>query len=278
MILFRSYFSYYCKFRFLLILFNPYTMLTYSTLSKVLSGMLLIGFLGTTLWSFSPKQDQPRILVFSKTAGFRHQSIEPGKAALQKLGKEKGFMVDTTENAELITEENLQKYQAVIFLNTTGDIFNQQQQKAFEEYIQAGGGYVGIHAATDTEYDWPWYGKLAGAYFTSHPSDPNVQEGTFLVVDQDHPATDGLPEKWERKDEFYNFKNLNPAVQVLIKIDESTYEGGENGDNHPMSWYHEYDGGRAFYTNMGHTDETFSEPLFLQHLWGGIQYALGQDQ
>lgn len=253
-------------------------MLTYSTVSKILLGAFLIGMLMATLSAFSIKQDQPRILVFSKTAGFRHQSIEAGKAALQKMAKEKGFMVDTTENAEMFTDENLQKYQAVIFLNTTGDIFNQEQQEAFEQYIQSGGGYVGIHSATDTEYDWPWYGKLAGAYFISHPSDPNVQEGTFLVVDHDHPATTGLPDKWERKDEFYNFKQMNPDVHVLIKIDESTYHGGENGDNHPMAWYHDYDGGRAFYTNMGHTDETFSEPLFLQHLWGGIQYALGQNQ
>ena len=136
---------------------------------------------------------------------------------------------------------------------------------------------MGIHAATDTEYDWPWYGKLVGAYFESHPSNPNVKKGEYFVVDKNHLASDCLPDRFERTDEFYSFKNINNDIKVLVKIDEKTYTGGTNGDNHPMAWYHEYDGGRAFYTAMGHTDESYAEPLFLTHLAGGIKYVLGGD-
>ncbi len=218
---------------------------------------------------------EARVLVFSKTAAFRHESIGAGIEAIRKLGQKHNFLVDTTENAAQINEENLRHYNVVIFLSTTGDVLNQQQQNDFERFIQAGGGYVGIHAAADTEYDWPWYGKLVGAYFESHPNDPNVKTGTYYTVDKSHPASDSLPDRFERTDEFYSFKNINPEIKVLVKIDEKTYTGGTNGDNHPMAWYHAYDGGRAFYTAMGHTKETFDEPLFLHHLWGGITYALG---
>ncbi|MBW3544734.1 MAG: ThuA domain-containing protein [Bacteroidetes bacterium] len=234
--------------------------------------LLLIGLFSCK----SEPQEPARVLVFSKTDGFRHTSIEAGKAALLALGQQHNVIVDTTEDASNFYEENLQQYSAIIFLNTTGDVLDKAQQNDFERYIQAGGGYVGVHAATDTEYGWPWYGKLSGARFVSHPNDPNVLKGTFVVVDQDHPATSMLPERWEREDEFYNFKEINTDIKPLIAIDESSYTGGTNGDEHPMAWYHEYDGGRAFYTNMGHTDETFSEPLFLEHLWGGIQYAMGE--
>lgn len=216
-----------------------------------------------------------RVLVFSKTTVFRHESIPSGIEAIKKLGEQHHLIVDTTENANNFNEANLKRYQAVVFLNTTGDVLNAQQQNDFEHFIRAGGGYMGIHAATDTEYDWPWYGKLAGAYFLNHPSDPNVQEGVFVVVDKTHSATDFLPDTWPRKDEFYNFKDISPDIKVLIKIDENTYHGGTNGDNHPMAWYHAFDGGRAFYTSMGHTHETYSEPLFIRHLWGGLQYVLG---
>ena len=217
---------------------------------------------------------EKRVLVFSKTAGFRHSSIPAGKTAIMKLGKETGFAVDTTENAAVFTNKNLQKYSTVIFLNTTGNVLNDKQQDAFERYIQAGGGYVGIHAATDTEYDWPWYNKLAGAQFLSHPGNPNVQEGEAYVVNDQHPSMDGFPKKWKIKDEFYDFKNFNPKVNVLIKIDEKTYKDGKMGNDHPMSWYHEFDGGRAFYTNFGHEDATFTNPVFVKHLTGGLNWAM----
>jgi cytochrome c len=139
------------------------------------------------------QHQEPRVLVFSKTAGYRHSSIETGVAAVQKLGRENGFAVEATEDAAAFTERNLKRFRAVVFLNTTGDVLDARQQDAFERYLQAGGGWVGIHSATDTEYEWPWYGRLAGAYFESHPNNPNVQKGTFRVLDKRHPSTEGLP-------------------------------------------------------------------------------------
>jgi cytochrome c len=221
-------------------------------------------------------QNKINVLVFSKTAAFRHQSIGAGKIALEKMAKEKGFSVSFTEDATAFSELNLKKFNTIIFLNTTGDILNNEQQSVFERYIQAGGGYVGIHAATDCEYDWTWYNQLAGAWFLDHPMPNNVQKGKFFVT-QKNEFTAGMPDTFERADEFYSFKNISPSIKVVLKIDEKSYVGGKNGDNHPISWYQEFQGGRSFYTAMGHTDETFSEPLFLNHLYAGIKYTAGGD-
>ena len=214
-----------------------------------------------------------RILVFSKTEGYRHESIPAGVTALRKLCKDNDIAMDSSEDAADFNEKNLKRYAAVVFLNTTGDVLNPIQETDFERYIQAGGGYVGVHSATDTEYGWHWYGGLAGAYFTSHPKQ---QDATLRVNSHDHPATKHLPDEWKRFDEWYNFKEMNPQVNVLLSIDEGSYQGGANGDKHPMAWYHEYDGGRAFYTGLGHTRESYSDPMFLQHLLGGLQYAIGK--
>jgi uncharacterized protein len=216
---------------------------------------------------------KPKVLIFSKTAGYHHNSIAVGIPAIIKLGQENNFDVDTTTNSAKFTYSNLKQYAAVIFLSTTGDVLNDQQQAEFEKYIKAGGGFVGVHAATDTEYNWQWYGNLVGAYFKSHPAQQNA---TFNVVDRNFIATKHLPAEWKRFDELYNFKWMAPNLHVLITIDEKSYTGGTMGENHPMSWYHEYDGGRAFYTELGHTDESYADPLYLKHLLGGIQYAMGK--
>ena len=229
-------------------------------------GLLLSALLGGELFA------QTKVLVFSKTAGFRHSSIPYGKKALMTMGAENGFSVDTTEDAAVFQDATLAQYNAVIFLSATGDVLNHIQQAAFERYIQSGGGFVGIHAATDCEYFWPWYGKLVGAYFKSHPK---TQKARLVINDRNHISTKHLPESWERVDEWYNFRKAPEGVNVLVSIDEKSYEGGQNGDNHPMAWYHEYDGGRAFYTELGHTNESFAEPLLLQHILGGIRYAIG---
>lgn len=212
-----------------------------------------------------------RVLVFSRTKGYRHASIPVGRMAIMKLGQENGFAVDTTEDASQFTEANLKKYGAVIWLSTTGNVLDDAQQAAFERYIQAGGGFVGIHAAADTEYDWPWYNQLVGAYFLSHPKQQNVD---IKVIDKNHPSTKMLPDVWKRFDELYNYKSIAKDITVLAKLDESTYQGGANGDNHPFIWYHNFDGGKAFYTGGGHTDESYSDPLFLQHLLGGIKSVM----
>ncbi len=217
---------------------------------------------------------EKKVLVFSKTAGYQHQSIPTGIVAVQQLGKENGFVVDTTSDASLFTEEILAQYSAVIFMSTTGDVLDHNQQADFERYIQAGGGYVGVHAAADTEYQWPWYNQLVGAYFLSHPAQQNA---TVKVLDRAHMATDHLPEEWTHFDEWYNYKSIVEGLNVLLNLDESSYEGGTNGPNHPISWYREFDGGRIFYTGLGHTNETYSDELFLQHLLGGINYAIGDN-
>jgi len=219
-----------------------------------------------------------RILVFSKTKGWKHTSIPFGIAALQKLGREHAFGVDTTKNADYFNDDSLRHYQAVVFLSTTGNILNQKQQAAFERYIQAGGGYMGIHAAADTEYDWPWYNKLVGGYFASHPSQSNVRKATVDVTDKNHPSTAHLPDHWERTDEWYNYRSLYTDLTVVANLDENTYEGGINGGNHPIAWYHEFDGGRAYYTGGGHEDASFSEPLFVDHLLGALTWVMGSNQ
>ena len=223
------------------------------------------------------REGKPKVLVFSKTSGWKHKSIPAGIAAIQKLGGEQGFEVDTTKNSELFNEDNLKQYSAIIFLSTTLNVLDAKQEAAFERYIQAGGGFVGVHAAADTEYDWGWYTKLVGAQFRSHPK--GTPEADFIVTDKNFGATEFFTDSvWHRSDEIYNYNKLNPDVHVVMTVDESTYEGGTNGDNHPFAWYHEYDGGRAFYTGAGHTDETFSEELFLKHLLGGINYAIGENK
>jgi cytochrome c len=220
--------------------------------------------------------DKAGVLVFSRTKGYYHESIPAGLAAIQKLGSENNFQVDTTKDASKFTTDNLKKYKAIIFLSTTGDVLNAEQQSALEDYIKNGGGFVGIHAAADTEYEWPWYNKLVGGYFKSHPNNPNVRKAVINVLNKEHLATQGLPDKWERNDEWYNYKDINPELTVLAKLDEKSYEGGENGDNHPIIWYHEYDGGRAFYTGGGHTKESYEDTVFMKHVLGGIRYAMGE--
>jgi glucose/arabinose dehydrogenase/cytochrome c551/c552 len=228
------------------------------------------------------RSEKPKVLVFSLTKAFHHESIPDGIAAIQKLGKENTFDVDTTTNPEMFNDTTLKNYSAVIFLCTTGDVLDYSQEAALERYIQAGGGYVGVHSATDTEYDWGWYGRLVGGYFYDHPgihdTAHNVQEGIFNVVDQTDISTKHLTKQWKRTDEFYSFKKLDSAgLHVLITIDESSYHGGKRMGNHPMAWYHEYDGGRAFYTALGHTKESYAEPNYVKHLLGGIQYAIGEN-
>lgn len=214
------------------------------------------------------------VLVFSKTVGFRHDSIEEGVAAIEALGAANDFTVVHTEDASVFTQPGLAQYEAIVFLSTTGNVLDAAQEVAFQEYIRGGGGYVGVHASADSEYDWAWYGQLLGAYFANHPV---IQSASVLVADHSHASTAQLPDRWVRTDEWYNF-NINPRgnVHVLVTLDESTYTGGTQGYDHPISWYHYFEGGRSWYTGMGHTVASYSEQPYLQHLLGGIQFAAGQ--
>lgn len=249
---------------------------------KNLRSLLLLGLVASIgLWSCNSRPGKPKVLVFSKTAGYHHESIPAGIAAIQKLGSENGFEVDTTTQSSKFNEENLSQYSTVIFLSTTGDVLNHIQEAEFERYIQAGGGFVGIHAAADTEYHWGWYGRMVGGYFADHPGindpNPNVQAGKITVVDPNNPSTSFLPSPWERTDEWYSYKKLNPDVHVLLNLEEDSYKGGLDMGEHPIAWYHDYDGGRAFYTGGGHTKESYTEELYLKHLLAGIQYAIGDN-
>jgi PKD repeat protein/plastocyanin len=232
-----------------------------------------------------------RALVFSRTTGFRHASIPAGIAAIKQLGTDHNFQVDATEDPTIFNNAALEHYDVVVFLSTTGDPLNDTQQAAFERYIRGGGGYVGIHAAADTEYTWTWYGKLVGAYFRNHPA--GTPEADVLNEDPNHHSLLDLPLRWHRTDEWYNYQQPEGAVvggggtdwsprtagvHVLLTMDESTYDevdGNTTDDDHPITWCHRYDGGRSWYTGMGHTIESFSEPLYLKHILGGLEVAAG---
>ncbi|RKR87607.1 type 1 glutamine amidotransferase [Micromonospora pisi] len=214
------------------------------------------------------------VLVFSKTAGFRHDSIAVGTQAIRELGAANSFTVTATEDAGAFTTANLAQYEVVVFLNTTGDALNATQQTAFESYIRSGKGYVGVHAAADTEYDWPFYGNLVGAWFASHPA---IQQANVKVENRATAATATLPQTWTRTDEWYNYRtNVRSTARVLATLDESSYSGGGMGADHPHSWCKTYEGGRSFYTGAGHTQSTYAEPAFRAHLLGGIRYAAGR--
>jgi type 1 glutamine amidotransferase len=224
--------------------------------------------------STAPAELEPaRALVFSRTAGFRHASIPAGIAAIESIGVAHALEVEATEDPTAFSTANLARFRVVVFLNTSGDVLDAAQQAAMEQFVAGGGGFAGVHAAADTEYDWPWYGGLVGAYFKSHPA---IQAATVEVVDAAHPSTSGLPTQFTRTDEWYDFQSApGPAVRILLTVDEQTYTGATMGPPHPLAWSHTSNGGRAWYTAMGHTSASYAEPLFLQHLAGGILWAAG---
>lgn len=213
------------------------------------------------------------VLVFSKTAAYRHEAIADGIRTLEELGRDRGWEVTATEDARIFSDEGLARFDAVVFLMTTGDVLDSDQQAAFERFLKKGKGYVGIHSASDTEYDWPFYGGLVGAYFRSHPE---IQQATYRVENREHPATRHLPPSWVRTDEHYSFReNPRGRVQVLISLDEGSYAPGKDAmGDHPVVWYQELEGGgRSFYTALGHTKESYSDPLFREHVASAISWA-----
>ncbi|MEU7859335.1 ThuA domain-containing protein [Nonomuraea sp. NPDC049141] len=211
-----------------------------------------------------------KVLVFSKTAGFRHDSIPNGIQAIRDLGAAGDFAVDATEDSNAFSTANLAQYKAVVFLSTTGDVLNDNQQAAFQTYVDGGGGYLGVHSAADTEYNWAYYGQLMGAWFNNHPA---IQQATVRTEDRAHAATAHLGATWSRTDEWYNYRtNPRPNVRVLQSLDEGSYSGGGMGD-HPITWCHPQSSGRAFYTGLGHTKESYADPNFRTLLLGGIRYA-----
>lgn len=256
---------------------------------------LTIALLAIIITSSTAVQAQvrPRVLVFTKTLGYSHASIPAARLAMIKLGKENGFDVDTTTDVSKIEESNLKKYAALIFISisgitgpggygTGGYIFNAAQRADLQRYIQAGGGFVGIHEAVDAMYDFRWYGRMIGGYFGFHPA---AQPSTYNVIDKNHPSTSMLPDKWKKTDETYYVRLMNKDIHVLVTVDESTVVNRRPpadfykiGNTHPIAWYHEFEGGRSFYTALGHTDSSYTkDSLYLKHVLGGIKYAIGKN-
>jgi cytochrome c len=216
------------------------------------------------------------VLVFTRTISFRHDSIGPGVEALRRLGQDNGFAVEQTEDPADFSDQNLARYDVVLWLSTDGDVLDDAGQRAFQRYIRAGGGWVGVHAASASEYGWAWYGELigGGAYFLNHPP---IQPARVQVEISDHPSTQHLPQSFTVQDELYSFRsNPRSSVRVLMTLDESSYAVGDlaMGD-HPIAWYHEFEGGRAWYTALGHPSEWYADARFTRHLLGGIRWAAG---
>jgi cytochrome c len=220
------------------------------------------------------------VLVFSKTSGFRHGSISDGLTMLQGLASSNGITLETTEDASQFNATNLARFDAVVWLSTTGDVLNASEQSAFESWLEAGGGYVGIHAAADCEYDWSWYGTQVlgnGAWFRSHPA---IQTATLIVETANDSSTQHLPASFSMTDEWYNFRaNPRSVAQILLRIDESSYSPGANamGADHPISWKRTVGSGRTWYTALGHRAEQYSDARFRQHVLGGLLWTLGRD-
>ena len=221
--------------------------------------------------------DRPmhRVLVFTRTTQYRHESIPTGIAALRDLGRDSGLAIDATEAPDAFTPANLAEYRVVVFLSTSGEVLTDEGRGALREWVEAGGGFVGVHLASGTEREWDFFGRLVGARFTRHPQ---LQPAVVTIEDQRHPATAHLPAQWPFEDEWYEF-DANPrgSVRVLASVDERGYEGGTMGPDHPLAWCHENCGGRAFYTSLGHADAAYADPRFLAHLEGALTWTARLD-
>jgi type 1 glutamine amidotransferase len=214
-----------------------------------------------------------KVLVFTHATGYKHASIAAGVTAIRRLGREHGFSVTATADPAAFTDARLRPYATVVFLSTTGNpLPGAAQRKAFQRYIASGGGFVGVHAASDLSVSWPWYTRLVGASFARHPV---PQLALVHVEDHQHPATRGLADRW-RMDEWYDFAaDPRGTVHVLADVEDASYQGSAMGTDHPVTWCQDVDGGRSFYTAMGHAAASFTEPWLLHVVLGGIETTAG---
>lgn len=220
----------------------------------------------------APASEPQRILLFTRTTGFRHDSIPEAVRAVRELAQARGLEVEHTEDPTQFTAPNLKRFRVIAFLNTSGDVLpEREQEQAFEQWLESGGRFLGVHAATDTEFNWPWYGRMIGAYFAGHP---RIQPAVQVVVDPTHPATAHLPARWLRTDEWYNFRSFEPDIKVILRLDTSTYQGSRHGETHASAWCKPVGKGKMFYTAGGHTKESYAEPEFRAHLAGALQWLL----
>lgn len=225
--------------------------------------------------------DKPRVLLFSHSTGYRHASIEPGVEAIKALGGREGMEIVATEDPGVFSPGALADYDAIIFLSTStkkddpsSEWFQGARRDALQSFVRGGGGIVGIHAASDSHYHWPWYVDMIGGHFVSHPE--GTPEGTLTVVDRGHPTTQGVDPTMRRVDEWYYFGDFDPTTNVLITLDPASI-GEKDANANPVSWAHEFEGGRVFYTAMGHTAETYRDKNFLTHLAAGLRWAMDEE-
>jgi type 1 glutamine amidotransferase len=245
-------------------------------MNRVITTLLAVLFTAPTIL-----MSQDRVLVFSKTAGFRHSSIADGIAMLQTQAAANNFIVETSEDASAFNASNLARFKAVVWLSTTGDVLDNTQQAAYQIWLENGGGYVGIHAAADCEYNWPWYGASvlgAGAWFQAHPA---IQTATVIRENATDASTAHLPATFSFNEEWYNFRaNPRPQVTVLLRVDESSYSPGNGamGADHPISWKHELFAGRVWYTALGHRNQNYADSKFQLHVLGGLLWVIRRDE
>jgi len=233
---------------------------------------------------FANPPAKKQILVYIKNGkGYVHKNIAVSVEALKKIGETNKLIVDVSDDPAIMTSENLKKYNCLVFSNTCNDIFDTEQQKqAFVDYIHSGGSFVGIHSASDSEKTWPWYTAMVGGKFKKHPA---FQSFEIKVINKNHPSTSALPQIWKKEDECYYMNELNPNIQVLLAADLRTIKDAEKdvypgrifGDYFPLAWCHEFEGARVFYTALGHDSKDYVDPVYIQHLTGGILWALGED-
>jgi uncharacterized protein len=246
--------------------------------SIVSASMIALGALCMT----ATAADKGRVLVYSGSSGFRHDSIPAGVEAMKAIATKAGYVADASEDPEVFTAEKLKTYKVIVFVSTTTDPkkpesewFVGPKREALQGFLKDGKGIVALHAAGDSHYHWPWYGKMIGGYFERHPK--GTPKGVVTVIDARHPATAKLPKTLERNDEWYYYKDFDPTMRVLVTIDPATIGDGEKDVNpNPLVWCHDYGGGRVFYNGLGHTSESYSEPYMVTLLTGALKYAAGK--
>ena len=240
-------------------------------------GLLFAALAASGTHAQAPQQAS-RVLLFSHTTGYRHASIEPGAAAIRALGARHNIAVVHSEDPNVFSATGLKEYDAIIFLNSSTDSkkpesewFRGARRDSLQAFVRRGGGVVGIHAASDSHYHWPWYQRLIGGHFASHPE--GTPEGEIHVEDPSHPSTAKLPAKLKRVDEWYYFEDYNPRMKLLVTLDPTSI-GEKDSNPNPVSWAHDFEGARIFYTAMGHTEESYSDQVFMDHLAGGLAWVL----
>lgn len=233
------------------------------------------------------KWKKVKVLVYTKNGkGYVHENIPSAIMCIQKLGRQYGFKTDVSDDAAVFTEENLKQYSLLIFTSTNNDVFDTDAQRlAFRRFMEAGGGFVGIHSVIGTERNWPWFKMMLGGTFAWHPK---FQKYKIQVIDPDHPSVAGLPKVWEKEDECYFQKEMYPGIRTLMAHDVSSLDqtekekiaihAGTFSSLYPAVWHQQYDGGNIWITALGHDKKDYENPIYVQHIFQGIKFVAGKSK